>query len=416
MRDDFERAILDRPDDPFTYGVYADWLQEQGDPRGEFMAVQLALEDEAKSKEERDALRKREAELLAAHEREWLGELAPLFLDSVTVPHRYDEGLDEIPKPEYQWRRGFVSSVTAHLLTTSLAHALGTAPAAQFVREFRVNDTLIHYYGETVGQPPFRVPTPQGVQEHWELLELIGSTFLQNLRFLQVGWEVPDEDGWCDCHTYADGLEHVIANMSRVEELYLYCKGYNVERLFALPNLANLKVLLIYHLGERGNRAGGAGYEYPLDVLARNQALGNLTHLLFHPHHEESYLQPPPSFLPLDQIRHVIHSVHLKSLTHLQLRLSDMGDDGVREIVSSGVLKRLKWLDLRHGRITDEGARLFAGCGDARNLERLDLSRNAVTSAGLNAVREAGVNAVANNPLTEQELADQQYLREGDTE
>jgi hypothetical protein len=93
-----------------------------------------------------------------------------------------------------------------------------------------------------------------------------------------------------------------------------------------------------------------------------------------------------------------------------------MGDDGVREIVSSGILKRLRWLDLRHGRITDEGARLFAACADTRNLERLDLSRNAVSSAGLKALRNAGVNAVANNPLTEQELAEQQYLREGDFE
>ena len=53
---------------------------------------------------------------------------------------------------------------------------------------------------------------------------------------------------------------------------------------------------------------------------------------------------------------------------------------------------------------------------DARNLERLDLSRNAVSSDGLRVLRQAGVSAVANNPLTEQELADQEYLREGDFE
>jgi hypothetical protein len=79
-------------------------------------------------------------------------------------------------------------------------------------------------------------------------------------------------------------------------------------------------------------------------------------------------------------------------------------------------LKRLEWLDLRHGCITDEGAGLFAACPDAKNLERLDLSRNAVSSDGLNALRQAGVNAVANNPLTELELEDQEYLHEGDFE
>jgi hypothetical protein len=93
-----------------------------------------------------------------------------------------------------------------------------------------------------------------------------------------------------------------------------------------------------------------------------------------------------------------------------------VGDEGVREVVGSGILKRLTWLDLRHGCVTDDGARAFAACPDARNLEQLDLSRNAVTPAGLAALRAAGVNAVANSPLTEQELADELYLREGDFE
>src|SRR4029077_1289045 len=140
-------------------------------------------------------------------------------------------------------------------------------------------------------------------------------------------------------------------------------------------------------------------------LLAGNPALGNLTQLMLHPHFARDR-----SFIPLRRVAPVFRSPHLKSLIHLQLRLSDMGDEGVREIVASGILKRLKWLDLRHGRITDEGARLFAPCSDTRNLERLDLSRNAVSSAGLNALRKAGMNAVANNPLTEQELANQEYL------
>jgi hypothetical protein len=145
-------------------------------------------------------------------------------------------------------------------------------------------------------------------------------------------------------------------------------------------------------------------------VLAANPALGKLTHLLVHPHFARE------SVLPLRRVAPVFRSPHLKSLTHLQVRLSDMGYEGVREIVSSGILKRLKWLDLRHGCIRDEGAGLFAACADARNLERLDLSRNAVSSAGLKVLRRAGVSAVANNPLTEQELAEQQYLYEGDSE
>ncbi len=38
----FEKAILANPEERATYSAYADWLQEHDDPRGEFMAVQLA--------------------------------------------------------------------------------------------------------------------------------------------------------------------------------------------------------------------------------------------------------------------------------------------------------------------------------------------------------------------------------------
>ena len=58
----------------------------------------------------------------------------------------------------------------------------------------------------------------------------------------------------------------------------------------------------------------------PINVYA----LANLTHLLFHPHHEET----GRSFLPLEQVRALLTSKCLTSLTHLQLRLSDLGDDG----------------------------------------------------------------------------------------
>jgi uncharacterized protein (TIGR02996 family) len=38
-----ETALFDHPDDLATHMAYADLLREQGDPRGEFIQVQLAL-------------------------------------------------------------------------------------------------------------------------------------------------------------------------------------------------------------------------------------------------------------------------------------------------------------------------------------------------------------------------------------
>jgi uncharacterized protein (TIGR02996 family) len=85
MREAFERAILETPDDPASFAAYADWLFEQGDPRGEFMQVQLALEDEQRPATERTQFREREAELLTAHQAEWLGPLAPFLLSGEQV-------------------------------------------------------------------------------------------------------------------------------------------------------------------------------------------------------------------------------------------------------------------------------------------------------------------------------------------
>ena len=65
--DAFVRALVANPGDATGWCAYADYLAEQGDSRGEFMQVQLALENEALSKKERDTLRKREAALLKEH-------------------------------------------------------------------------------------------------------------------------------------------------------------------------------------------------------------------------------------------------------------------------------------------------------------------------------------------------------------
>jgi len=419
-REVLEKAIAENPDDLGAYAAYADCLIEQGDLRGEFIQVQLALEDPKKKGAERKKLQKRETDLLEKHEGEWLGDLAAYLL-----PGR--------PYNERRWERGFLARLMVDYLTLGVAQSLATAPAAGLLRELRITTEARNFPGFGMGSESTapispRVPTPRGVSEHHEFHELIGGGCLRNLRYFQFGdveGEVP-ENGWSDCHTYAPGIEHVVAGMPRIEELHLLTKEYDVEHLFRLLNLTHLRILRIYHLGVKdGTGSERKRYEYPLDVLASNPALSNLTHLPFHPHHEEYHQEAytgtqrsgrHASFLPLSQIEALLRSRHLARLTHLQLRLSDMGDDGIRVFIDSGILGRLKWLDLRHGCVTDAGARLLAGCAEARGLEHLDLSRNAVTKAGLSALTKAGIPARAEKPLSKSEMESQQYIFEGDGE
>jgi uncharacterized protein (TIGR02996 family) len=404
VREAFEQAILNQPDDPSTYAAYADWLHEQGDPRGEFIQVQLALQDERRSPEERKALQERERELLDQHERAWLGELASYLLAKVS------EDAARLQK-QHVWRRGLLTTLRVDFMPWAFSQSLATAACAWCLQELHVYGEARYFGGAAARKRRStpRVATPTGVHDHWELLELIGSPCLRGLRVFQMG-DVdgePSEEGWNNCHTYATGLEHVIAGMPRIEELHLLCKDYDIDRLFALPNLDQLRVLRLYRFGVGGNEGERQQYAYPVEILAANPALANLEQLRFHPHmpeyHRDAYEEEQrtgrrPSFLPLAQVRALLRSPHLPRLTHLQLRLSDMGDAGVAEIIASGILKRLKRLDLRHGCITDEGAHLLAGCPDARRLEHLDLSRNAVSAAGLAMLQQPGVPARADTP------------------
>ncbi len=95
--DAFLQAILEAPDDDTPRLVYADWLTDQDDPRGEFIRVQCRLARMDAADPGRPVLEARERELLARHQDEWLGPLCPLlsrgtfrrgFLDVVAVPAR----------------------------------------------------------------------------------------------------------------------------------------------------------------------------------------------------------------------------------------------------------------------------------------------------------------------------------------
>jgi len=73
----FLRAITARPEDDLPRLIYADYLDERGDPRGEFIRVQVALgrPDTPWSDGDVRQLRARERLLLYQHRSAWLGRL-----------------------------------------------------------------------------------------------------------------------------------------------------------------------------------------------------------------------------------------------------------------------------------------------------------------------------------------------------
>jgi uncharacterized protein (TIGR02996 family) len=367
MRQALEQALVESPDDLAAHHAHADYLQEQGDTWGEFIAVQLALEDESLPRQQRDSLRAREQKLLAAHWRDWLGDLAPYLLDERRVGRVY----------EHRFARGWLDNVRVPRLGERFAQALAFAPQARLLRTLLIDTVDVH---EELPLAEEDLPV-RG--DDRALYRLAQSPHLGNLTVLRLGEPVDVDHNEALCvHCRCPGYLHLVRRLPRLQELYLLFRADDLAELFALPTLTNLRVLQVYH-----------SHRYPLRVLADNAAFANLTTLLCHP----AAYSGRARCLALEDFRAVCRSPHLRSLTHLRVRLTEVGDEGCREVVESGLLKRLKVLDLNLGSVTDEGARLLAGCPDLRRLDFLDLGRNALTEEGIAALQATGVRLRADD-------------------
>ena len=93
----FLDEIIENPNDDDARLIYADWLEEQGDPRGEFIRVQCELAQTDPLDDEYFDLKDRSNELLDEHEGDWAGELKQDvrkvefnrgFIDTLTIKAR----------------------------------------------------------------------------------------------------------------------------------------------------------------------------------------------------------------------------------------------------------------------------------------------------------------------------------------
>jgi uncharacterized protein (TIGR02996 family) len=139
VSDSLLRAVIDQPAEDAPRLVYADWLDEHGDTdRAEFIRTQIALvrgPDPAKTAD----LRRRERELLAAHEAEWTVPLRGVvrrarfergFPERVSVPADVIAGAGKI----------FKLAPVRHLIVTGTAEGLADMVAG--MKQLRSVETL----------------------------------------------------------------------------------------------------------------------------------------------------------------------------------------------------------------------------------------------------------------------------------
>lgn len=160
------QAILEAPDDDTPRLIYADWLDEYGDPdRAEFIRGQVALAKQEAADARGKALAKRVKALWTAHRAEWLADLP--------------EGLRA--RKNLAYHRGFFEEL--HLpLTIWQAHAAQLFARCPIVR-LRLSGRL----DRRKLAPLVVVPELKRLRE----LSLEGATFHEPLKTLQLLFDTP---------------------------------------------------------------------------------------------------------------------------------------------------------------------------------------------------------------------------------
>src|SRR5262249_45332445 len=260
LQQSLEAALVEDPDDLAAHSAYADYLQEQGDPRGEFIQVQLALEDPNRPARERTQLRKREGELLRQHARQWLGDAGRFLVGDWS-------GED---KPyHYQFARGWLDFVRVLPFPDAVIAALARSPEARLLRRLEVVydmryhpfrfDQFVEGLNEALAEEERLDPGDFYMSEAARILPpLLGSPHLTNLRAFKLGFsDSADRLGYStmvnpfgDCD--AQQVIQLLEKCPRLEELYLNTTLPGIDRLFALPALGNIRVLQYYYGSDYG--------------------------------------------------------------------------------------------------------------------------------------------------------------------
>jgi uncharacterized protein (TIGR02996 family) len=261
--DAFLQAILEDPDDDTPRLIYADWLEERGDPRGEFIRLQCQLARMGQGDPRCPALQYQEQQLLGAHRAEWLGPLPqgtvlyePIFrrgfLEEVSLGPRTFSDLGEQlfrlhPRLTAVRIRGIndrgaeILAASPHLARLTVldlsegqlgpagARALASSPALRQLNSLRL-------YANEIG--------PQGAAA------LAASPYLARLTCLNLGG-TRGRYGDVENNIGDAGAQALAASpyLTRLENLNLYLNQIGdpgARALAASPTLANLTELKLY--------------------------------------------------------------------------------------------------------------------------------------------------------------------------
>jgi uncharacterized protein (TIGR02996 family) len=371
----FLQDIKENPEDDTPRLVLADWLEERGDARGEFVRLQCRRARLSEDDPAVRALEGREAELLKQHRAAWLGVLAEKAFST-------------------EFRRGLVKvTATARNLLSKRLAALPPAEALAWVDSLHVYDMNADAVVRLAESPHWT---------HLSSLDLSGNMYYADHLAGQftVGMNVPGGLALVElpllgrltrldlsCNDIgAEGMAALAArrDLGRLRVLDLSMNNFHDEGAAALASCRSLKGLTTLNLSR--NRIGPAGAA----ALARWRGLSTVITLsLFgNPLGAEGVaaLAASPLLRRLTELR-----LGVETIGHPNVRASQIGPKGAAALAGSPHLKRLTSLYLSGNAIGPKGAAALAASRTLTRLTSLDLSDNAIG--------DAGARALASSPL-----------------
>jgi len=362
---ELEKAILADPYDALGYTVYADWLQEQGDPRGELMSLHLAAETKRDGKAAKAA-----AALLASKADYFLGPLAD-------HTRTYDGNDTEA----FTWRFGFIHAAklshnqyTAADFEGSMAEVLETLlrhPSGRFLTE------LVFGFNNDPNEDPLD-----------DLIGILVKKAPATIRKLHFGdFVYPDETEMSWYHV--GNLGKVWKAVPRLRTLIVQGGDFELGTI-ELPEVTHAEF-----------RTGGLS---AASAKAIAKAVWPRIEHLDVWYGDDNY----GGTAKVSDVEALLDRRDLLRLTSLGIKNTQFTDELCGVLAAGKLLPQLTRLDLSMGVMTDEGAGLLAERRDAfTHLAELDVSRNYLTKEGLAALKGIAKSVIS----TEQREADDPEYR-----
>jgi uncharacterized protein (TIGR02996 family) len=353
--------VIENPDDDARRLVYADWLQQQGDPQGELIAVQIQLAHATAS--ERAELETRATALLDAHSEAWTSALG--------------DGIRDVT-----FRRGLAYAARTPVRTGSL-EMLDRAP----IRDLGFggedddddDDGPVSPDREAVARELAADPRLSRIEllatsVRWGetgLTTLLGSQHLGNLRGLQIADP--------DCQVYA-GHALAAARLPQLEFLVFRGNAHGVMGDAGVSALARAQLPALRDLALLNVSCGEAAAR----ALASSTTLTQLHGLDF------GWGLYNPNRLGPTGAAALAESANFTQLRRLILDFNGIGDDGLTALARSPHLGAIQYLSLKSASITDAGVRALAVGSAMPALELLELTFNRdLTHVGIEVLAES---------------------------